>query len=138
MKILLGMASFMLFIIGMVAYMFHVHGRDALIEENYYENGINYDKAYHAQQQVAIEKASPKITVTENQIIIELKKQASYELLLLRPSNQRDDMKLRGETAEPAHLIVVNKKGLARGMWFLQLKWRAGNKEYLFKNNITL
>ena len=39
----MGMFAFMLFIVGMVIYMFHVHGRDALIEENYYEKGINYN-----------------------------------------------------------------------------------------------
>ena len=137
-KIVMGMITFMLFIIGMVIYMFYVHGRDALIEENYYENGINYNAEYNAKQNVITNNASPKISVTKTQIVIQLKETATYELTLMRPANQLDDVKLQGETTGTANLILVDKSKLAKGMWFLNLKWRSGTKDYLFKNNITL
>ncbi|MBC6112835.1 FixH family protein [Pedobacter fastidiosus] len=137
-KIVLGMLAFMLFIVCMVAYMFHVHGRDALIEENYYEKGINYNAEYNAKQNVFKDDAKPTITITKNQMIIQIKESANYELVLMRPSNSLDDVKLKGKTTGSSNLILVDKTKMPKGMWFLNLQWRSGNKDYLYKNNITL
>ncbi|MDQ0640996.1 hypothetical protein QF042_004561 [Pedobacter sp. W3I1] len=137
-KIVLGMLTFMMFIVGMVIYMFHVHGRDALIEENYYEKGINYNAEYDAKVNVINDNARPKITITKTQIIIEIKDSASYDLILMRPGNSDDDVKLKGNTSGTANLILVDKTKMAKGMWFLNLQWRSSGKDYLFKNNITL
>lgn len=137
-KIVLGMVTFMMFIVCMVVYMFHVHGRDALIEENYYEKGINYNTEYDAKQNVFNDQAKPNITITQTQIIIQLKDSATYELALMRPSNSAEDVKLKGNTTGNTNLILVERATMAKGMWFLNLQWHAANKDYLFKNNITL
>ncbi|MDQ0967868.1 hypothetical protein QFZ20_003271 [Flavobacterium sp. W4I14] len=137
-KIVLGMLTFMMFIVGMVVYMFHVHGRDALIEENYYEKGINYNAEYNAKVNVIEDDASPKITITKTQIIIQVKDSATYNLILMRPANSNDDVKLKGQTSGTANLILVDKTKMPRGMWFLNLQWHSSGKDYLFKNNITL
>lgn len=137
-KIVMGMIAFMMFIVCMVVYMFHVHGRDALIEENYYEKGINYNAEYNAKVNVIDDNAKPKITITKTQIIIEIKDSATYQLVLMRPVNSADDVKLNGNTSGTAHLILVDKTKMPKGMWFLNLQWRSSGKDYLFKNNITL
>ncbi|TBO41462.1 FixH family protein [Pedobacter kyonggii] len=137
-KIVLGMIAFMMFIVGMVVYMFHVHGRDALIEENYYEKGINYNAEYNAKVNVITDNAKPKITITKTQIIIEIKDSATYNLILMRPGNSDDDVKLKGNTSGTANLILVDKTKMGKGVWFLNLQWRSSGKDYLFKNNITL
>jgi len=132
------MITFMLFIIGMVIYMFHVHGRDALIEENYYEKGIDYDTEYNAKQNVADDNAKPKITNTQKQLLIQLKDSATYQLVLMRASDSKDDLKLKGKTSGDSNIILVDKAKLAKGVWFISLTWRSANKDYLYKNNITL
>ncbi|UKT64717.1 FixH family protein [Pedobacter mucosus] len=137
-KIVLGMIAFMLFIVCMVVYMFHVHGRDALIEENYYEKGINYNAEYNARQNVLNDHAKPVITITQNQIIIQIKESANYDLILMRPSNNLDDVKMKGKTTGSANLILVDKTKMPKGLWFLNLQWSCGNKDYLYKTNITL
>ncbi|GGI24907.1 FixH family protein [Pedobacter mendelii] len=137
-KVVLGMVTFMLFIVCMVVYMFYVHGRDALIEENYYEKGINYNAEYNAKKNVLNDDAKPKITITKKQIIIQIKATAKYELVLMRPANSLDDVKLKGKTSGDAHLILVDITKMAKGMWFLNLQWRSGNKDYLYKDNIIL
>ncbi|PWS33179.1 FixH family protein [Pedobacter paludis] len=137
-KIVLGMLAFMLFIVGMVVYMFHLHGRDALVEENYYEKGINYNAEYDAKQNVLIDDAKPQITITQSQIIIQTKASAKYNLVLMRPSNSMDDLKLKGSTSGSTNLILVDKTKMAKGMWFLNLQWHSRGKDYLYKNNITL
>ena len=137
-KIVLGMITFMLFIIGMVIYMFHVHGRDALIEENYYEKGIDYNTEYNAKQNVADDNAKPKITNTPKQLLIQLKAPAAYQLVLMRASDSKDDLKLNGKTTGDTNIILVDKAKLAKGMWFISLTWRVENKDYLYKSNISL
>lgn len=137
-KIVLGMVAFMLFIIAMVVYMFSVHGNDALVDEDYYEKGINYNQEYDAKQNVITDNAQPKVTVSHTQIIIQLKDSANYELRLLRPSTIKDDLDRKGNTATDSNLILIDSKKLANGLWFLELKWKSNNKDYLFKKNITL
>ncbi|WP_316829648.1 FixH family protein [Pedobacter aquatilis] len=135
-KIVLGMISFMLFIVAMVIYMFHVHGRDALVEDNYYEKGIDYNTEYNAKQNVIHDGVKPKISITPKQFIIQLSDSAQYELILMRPSNSNDDLKLTGNTSGSSNLILIDKTRLAKGVWFLDLKWHSGVKDYLYKDNI--
>lgn len=137
-KIVAGMIAFMMFIIAMVIYMFHVHPKDALIEENYYEKGINYNADYQAELNVLNERAKPQITVTATQVIIQLKDRAEYDLVLMRPGNSGDDVKVKGNTSGTANLILVDKTKMHKGRWFLNLQWHSSGRNYLFKNNITL
>lgn len=137
-KIVLGMVAFMLFIIAMVIYMFSVHGNDALVEEDYYEKGINYNQEYNAKQNMLDDGAEPIITINENQIIIQLKDSASYELKLMRPASAKDDIQIKGITIGQANLILLDRKDKHTGLWFLELKWNSHQKAYLFKKNITL
>jgi hypothetical protein len=137
-KIVLGMIFFMLFITAMVVYMFSVHGNDALVDEDYYEKGINYNQEYKAKQNVADDAAEPKISVSKNQIIIQLKDSASYEVKLMRPSTSKDDVKDKGATVSDANLILLDSKNMHSGLWFLELKWTCNGKNYFFKKDITL
>ncbi|TKC12392.1 nitrogen fixation protein FixH [Pedobacter polaris] len=137
-KIVLGMITFMLFIICMVVYMFSVHGNDALVDEDYYEKGINYNQEYNAKQNVITDGAQPKITVSNSQIIIQLKDSANYELKLMRPSTTKNDIKDKGNTVGDSNLILIGTKNMHSGLWFLELKWTCNGKNYFFKKDITL
>ena len=137
-KLALGMGIFITFIMGMVGYMFYVHGRDDLIEKNYYEKGINYDAEYNAEQNVLADNAKPQITFTQNQIVIQVKDSATFKLILMKPSNSAEDVRLMGRTTGKSNVILVDKSKMAKGFWFLNLQWRAGNKDYSYKNSITL
>lgn len=137
-KILLGMGIFMLFIITLVVFMFAKHGNDALVEEDYYEKGISYNATYDAEQNVLSEDAKPVVSVNQKQLIVALKDSANYNLILLRPSNKSEDLSFEGNTITTGNLILIDRSKLAKGAWFLNLKWKNGNKEYLYKTTITL
>lgn len=137
-KIVMGMVTFMLFIIVMVCYMFYVHGRDALIEDDYYEQGINYDDEFNATKQMLNADAEPEINISAQQIIIKLKDSASYNLNLKRASNITDDKIKNGSTVGSSNLILFERTDLPKGLWFLKLKWKVKGKEFMFKKNITL
>ena len=118
--------------------MFKSHNSDALVEEDYYEKGINYDKEYNAKKNVLDDNATPIIKITETQIIIQLKEAASYQLLMLRPSAKKDDVRSTGQTIGSQNLITLEKNSLASGFWSMQLAWQVNGKEYLYKKALTL
>ncbi|RZK47690.1 MAG: hypothetical protein EOO87_21595, partial [Pedobacter sp.] len=124
--------------IVMVCYMFYVHGRDALIDDNYYEHGINYNTEFNATRQMLNANAEPEIDISSRQIIIKLKDSTSYHLSLKRASNNIDDKKINASTVGPSNLILVERTGLPKGLWFLTLQWTVKGKDYMFKKNITL
>ncbi|WP_428430152.1 FixH family protein [Pedobacter sp.] len=137
-KIMIGMGSFMLFIIGMVFYMFTMKDKDTLVEDDYYEQGINYDKTYRAEQHVIKEKLQPQITINEKQIIIQLKHKIDFELRLMRPSSAAQDIRIKRQTIEPHHIIIVDSQKMGKGLWLLTLKWKQNDQDYLYKTSITL
>jgi hypothetical protein len=137
-KLVLGMAAFMSFIIGMVVYMFKQHGNDALVEEDYYEKGINYDKEYEAKSNTLKDNAVPIVKLSATQLIIKLKDAADYQLTLIRPSAAAKDVKSNGKTIGDANLIIVDAAKLDKGLWSLNLEWRAKGKNYQFRKDITI
>lgn len=137
-KLVLGLAVFIIFIMGMVVYMFMVHGNDALVDNDYYEKGINYNQEYTAKQNVLNDRAEPKITIHTAFIIIELKDSAQFTLRLMRPSSEKDDVKIAGNTMGDKHAITINTQKMHRGLWFLELAWTSNGKPYMLKKNLTL
>ena len=118
--------------------MFKSHNSDALVEEDYYEKGINYDKEYDAKKNVLDDDATPIIKITKTQIIIQLKDAANYQLLMMRPSSKKDDVRSNGQTTGAENLITLEKSTLANGFWSMQLAWQVNGKEYLYKKDLTL
>ncbi|MFN0256437.1 FixH family protein [Pedobacter ureilyticus] len=137
-KLVLGMAVFMSFIIGMVVYMFKNHSNDALVEEDYYEKGINYDKEYDAKSNTLNDGATPEIKQSQSQLIIQLKDAADYQLTLMRPSAKEKDVKSSGKTIGDENLIIIEAGSLDKGFWSLKLEWRSNGRDYLFTKDITI
>jgi hypothetical protein len=137
-KIVLGMAAFMSFIIGMAIYMFNNYGKDALVEDDYYEKGVNYNQEFEAKTNVLNDNAAPLIKITKTQLIVELKDSADYELTLIRPSAKSADTKSKGHTIGESNLILVDLAGMDRGLWQLKLTWNNGGKDYLFRKDVIL
>lgn len=137
-KIVLGMAAFMLFIISMVVYMFKTHGNDALVEDDYYEKGINYDKEYDAKSNTINDDAVPIIKLSKSQLILQLKEAADYQLTLMRPSEAKKDVSSKGKTIGDSNLIIIDATQLDKGLWSLKLEWRSNGKDYLFVKEITI
>jgi len=137
-KIVLTMAVFMLFILGLGAYMLSKQGNDTLVESNYYEKGLIYDEEYDARENTFLEHAEPIITINPNQLILQLKDSANYSLVLMRPSNAKADQHFSGKTIGLSHLILLERKAKDKGIWLLDLKWKTHNKSYQFKKSITL
>jgi hypothetical protein len=137
-KIVTGMILFMLFISVLVGFMIKEHGNDSLVEENYYEKGLKYDEEYQSKQNTITDDAKPGISITEKQILIQLKDNAQYKLVLLRPSDIKADQEFKGQTLSDSNLILIDKSRLGKGLWFLNLEWKSKGRNYVYKQNITL
>ena len=137
-KLVLGLATFITFIMGMVIYMFMVHGNDALVDNDYYEKGINYNQEYTAKQNVLNDLAEPKIIIHPTIMVIEFKDSAQFTLRLMRPSSEKEDVKVAGNTVGDRHAITLNTQKMHRGLWFMELNWISNGKPYMLKKNLTL
>ncbi|MCX2477230.1 FixH family protein [Pedobacter sp. MC2016-05] len=137
-KLAFVMVIFILFIMGMVTYMFMVHGRDSLVDEDYYEKGLDYTKEYNSKANVIRDHEAPVVKVTSSQIIIELKNKATYSMRIMRPADQKSDQNRKGETDGADNKIVVEQLGMAKGLWILNLNWSSNGKTYAYEKNIIL
>ncbi|MDO7743869.1 MAG: FixH family protein, partial [Pedobacter sp.] len=82
-KIAVGMSIFMVFIVVMVFTMFNSK-TDALVDNDYYEKSINYDKVYDKKEQVKLDSAAPVIAVHAENIILVFKAPSQGTIRLMR------------------------------------------------------
>ncbi|RZK50788.1 MAG: hypothetical protein EOO99_01060 [Pedobacter sp.] len=137
-KLVIGLASFMLFILGMGFYMINASSKDGLMADNYYEDGLQYDVQSQAIEQVFSDHVEPKIEIKAEQLIIQLAHEASYDLKILRASASQDDLQFKGKTIGDSHLIIVDLEGKPAGKWFFELKWESHQKAYYYKKDLFL
>ena len=115
-----------------------VHGNDALVDNDYYEKGINYNQEYTAKQNVLNDLAEPKIIIHPTIMVIEFKDSAQFTLRLMRPSSEKEDVKVAGNTVGDRHAITLNTQKMHRGLWIMELNWISNGKPYMLKKNLTL
>ena len=68
-KLLIGMGLFMAFIITLAVLMIK-SGSDDLVDKDYYQKGIEYDKDYERKSQMQKDQAEPEISIGESIRII--------------------------------------------------------------------
>lgn len=135
-KLMIGMICFMSFIVVLGVLMFNSKD-DALVDKDYYEKGLDYDKDYNRKEQVKTDNATPGISVSETELIISFKAGAEGELRLMRNEDQRMDKKAVLKT-DLANQVRFPLKGLAKGQWRIVLSWVSGGKAYLNEQEIRI
>jgi len=135
-KLIIGMASFMLFIVALVLIMFNSR-KDALVDADYYEKGINYNKVYNRREQTKTDHATPEIAVTPDMIIIRFSAHAKGTAALMRTSDKALDKSLPFES-NTNHQLIIPAHQLTRGSWRLILEWISQEKSYLYEQEIIL
>ncbi len=137
-KLTLGLASFMLFILGMGYFMISASQNDGLVDDNYYEQGLHFDEESAAINRVFEEGVEPQMERKEGQLQFKLPVSASYELKLLRKSNSKDDLHQQGTSLGDAHLVLLDISKLATGSYLLELKWTHNGKNYTYRKDIQI
>lgn len=136
-KIIIGMISFMSFILILAVLMFR-SDTDALVEKDYYEKGLEYDETYRLKAQVLLDSAGPEVSIGKKSILIAFQTAAEGTIKLVRTADQRQDRVLKFKTAE-TNKIEIPLISLPRGQWKLVLNWKSGNgKSYLNEQEVIL
>lgn len=131
--LVLGLASFMGFVIFLVVLMFRAP--DDSFDKDYYEKGLAYDEEYNQKKQVLIDSVAPAIKLEgENGFSIEFSSIDSGKLRLIRPSNHLEDK----EYVLADKRTIINTQKLNKGEWNLSIQWKANQKDYLFEKNLFI
>ena len=135
-KVLIGMGTFMSFITVLVVIMFNSK-TDALVDNDYYEKGINYNKVYNLKEQVNLDHAKPEIAVSDETIGLTFKKQAKGNVRLMRTSDKRMDRAMPFETDQNRQ-VLIPAVNLPKGSWRVIIEWESLSKKYLYEQEINI
>lgn len=130
------MGTFMSFIIVLVVIMFNSK-TDALVDNDYYEKGINYNQVYNLKEQVNLDHAKPEITVNKEIISLVFIDQAKGNIRLMRTSDKRLDKTMSFET-DQENRVSIPAENLPKGSWRLITEWESQSKKYLYEQEISI
>lgn len=130
-----GMATFMLFIIGMGVYMVSRPTDD--YDKQYYEKGLAFDKEYTREKQVVTDKAQPLISFADKEMVVKFTEPADGVLKFKRSSDRHMDKTITIESnADNTMRIPLSQ--LAAGQWLLHFEWVSHQKSYEYEQEIYL
>lgn len=134
-KLVLGMGLFMAFIITLVVLMVRSDSDD-LVDKNYYQKGIEYDKEFARKSQLQQDHAEPEIVVGDSLKVV-FKKPATGTIRFQHASKNTNDFILNVETSGNNEFVFPLNE-TSKGHWKLILEWKSEGKEYLFEKNILI
>lgn len=135
-KLVIGMLCFMSFIIILAIKMFN-SSPDALVDNDYYEKGLDYDKEYQLKEQVKRDHAQPEIQVNTAGILLTFKAAAEGKINLVRTADKRMDKVIQIKTDEQ-NRVAIPLTGIAKGRWKLIINWNSAGKSYLDEQEVMV
>jgi hypothetical protein len=135
-KLAIGMAIFIGFIVTLIVLMFRSES-DALVDNDYYEKGIHYNKDYDKKENVKRDNAAPVVFIGPDSIKLSFKKQAQGSLTMIRTADKRLDQAQPLQT-DVNYEFKIPLQHFAKGLWKLQLEWQSDGKSYLYEKEVML
>jgi hypothetical protein len=135
-KIALGLGVFMTFIM-VLAYFMMTSKNDDLVDADYYDKGINYNVDYEKKSRVAKDQATPEVMIEGQQLRITFVQAATGSVKLIRTADKSMDknMILKTDSLKQFNIPI---KGLATGLWKLQIDWKSNGLSYLYEKEVIL
>lgn len=135
-KILLTLITIVVATVSVGIYMVS-QDSDSLVEEEYYEKGLDYESVIDHKRNVALHSAQPEITVKENHIEFLFKENSNQgEITLKRPSNQHLDKIIPFLTTQFKYTLSL--KGMEKGAWEIQINWNNNDVPYYYQKRIYI
>ncbi len=133
--IIIGMAIFIVFIVGMCIYMFQSPTDD--FDHQYYEKGLSFDHDYDREKQVANDHTQPTIAIDNKQILFAFVQAAKGTIKFIRPSSTTADkvFTINTDSNNQMSLPITN---FALGKWQIVFEWTSGSKAYLYQQEIYI
>lgn len=133
--IVAGMVIFMLFILSMCFYMFRMPADE--YDHQYYEKGLNFNKDYNREQQVAKDHAQPVISQAGGHLLIQFATPALGKITLIRPAGKVADRAYPLQTGK-GNKIFVLLTGIRTGQWQIIVEWENNHTAYLYQQEIFI
>lgn len=128
-KIVVGMATFMIFIVSVGIYMVS-RDTDSLMEDDYYEKSLNYDDVYKRKQNLIDDNAKPLVNINHDTLFITFQHADNAgELFFRRPSDGRLDQKVAFATKTNVFALPI--EAFSKGNWNIEINWESQQKSYL-------
>ena len=110
---------------------------DSLIEDNYYEKGINYDSIYDQKTNVQELKAEPEINKKDNSLEIIFIETGNKGIVnLQRTSDPSLDQQIPFSVKDK--MLNIPTDNLANGKWKIQINWEHNNTSFFFEKDIFI
>lgn len=135
-KLMIGMLCFMSFIVVLGVLMFNSK-TDALVDTNYYEKGLEYDKDYNRKAQVQADNARPGIRLSPDHLMLSFKAAAAGEVRLVRNSDKKMDRRIAIQT-NAHNQVNIPLNGIAKGPWRIIISWESNGKAYLDEQEVSI
>jgi hypothetical protein len=134
--LIMGMATFMVFIISMAVYMFAQTKDD--YDKQYYEKGINFDHDYSRERLVFADKAVPQISINAQNVRVKFAAPAKGELRFTRAADRRMDKLFHIKSNNAADTFLIPLDELAKGPYKLRFEWQSNLKQYLYEQEVMI
>ena len=134
-KLTIALISFMAFIVSMGARMV-LSNEDALIDKDYYERGLKYDKEYNENKQALQDSIIPEVNIKQSALSISFPVPVKYKLICKKLSDANKDRVYTANTE--SRNIQVDAGELEKGTWLLTIEYHVQQKAYLVKRQIAL
>jgi hypothetical protein len=136
-KLVIGMGSFMIFILSLGAIMIMGNEKDTLIDNDYYEKGQAYDIYYKKKQAASDDGVIPEVIVNQYGITITFCTAVHYRIICRRLSDRNMDKTFEGYTEEDHDVQILNGQ-LQSGPWLLRIEYSHDNKEYVYETEVRM
>jgi nitrogen fixation protein FixH len=128
-KIILGLGSFMLFIVVSVIYMVSKDS-DTLIDENYYETSLSYDDVYNSKQNLIRDNAKPILTLQYDSLIVQFSASENIgNINFKRPSDGSLDQVIPFKVKGSELKLPVST--FNKGNWNVEISWKQSGNSYV-------
>ena len=134
--LIIGMATFMVFIISMAVYMFAQTKDD--YDKQYYEKGINFDQDYNREKQVFADRAVPKVSFDAQNMLIQFAAPAKGKLRFTRAADRHMDKLFAVKSINAADPVMIPLTALTRGPYKMRFEWQSNLKQYLYEQEIMI
>jgi hypothetical protein len=135
-KILLTLITIVVVTVSVGIYMVS-QDTDSLVEEGYYEKGLDFESVIEHQRNVETYNVQPEITVKGNYIEFLFKDENNKgEIILKRPSDQHLDKVIPFSSTYSKYTLSLNN--VQKGAWEIHLSWEQNNIPFYFQKRIYI
>jgi len=136
-------AGFLLFVLGILALVGLSMTRTVdLVNDQYYEKGLQYQERIGILRRTAALEKKVLVSVYADDLTVQIPHQAADlpltgTITLYRPSSKAEDFAtpLAPDAAGCQHIATTH---LDRGLWRIQISWKAGTTEYYSEQPVMI